>query len=374
MVNTCALYGSFTNANNWIGINVLVIIVGLSIIAVIYSLSRLLPYDTRAKLTGITKIEITQIIISAVIIAALIAASSTACSISASMSQSVTGTAYSPFVFADSYIGNLVYSKGLAIYSQVYTLSITYDIYSKVLAFAGGIISSLIPGIGELFKSSVGGLAITGTLGYDAAIALGILSTLLVSMFSPLVIIAVGMLFIQYLMLPVIEYTMFTIVLPIAIAMRALAFSGAGLRNASNAVLAIAIAAYLIYPMTVGFDAYTMHWLFSSSNPTYTFLSSTYSHSSTIPSSFLSTTGIPSFGSSTYPSISSILSTLSVSGFLSAVSFSEPLTIVNEISELMFQAVVLFGLDIVITMGFAGSLAKALNSGIEGAASFWSNI
>ncbi|MGC8478593.1 MAG: hypothetical protein ACP5NE_01545 [Candidatus Micrarchaeia archaeon] len=375
MVNTCALYGSFTNANNWIGINVLVLIVGLSIVAAIYSLSRLLPSDTRAKVTGITKIEITQLIISAVIIASLIAASSTACDIAALISRSVTGTAYSPFVFADFYIGNLIYNKGLAIYAQIYTLSITYDIYSKVLGFAGSMIASLIPGVGELFKYSFGGIAtITGTLGYDAAIALGIFSTLLVVMFSPLVIIAVGMLFIQYLLLPVIQYTMFTIVLPIAIAMRSLSFTGAGLRSASNAVLAIAIAAYLVYPITVGFDAYTMNWLFSASNPTYTFLASTYSHNTAIPSTFLSTTGIPAFGSATYPSTGSILSMLSISGFLSAISFSEPLTIVNEVSELLFQSVVLFGLDIVITIGFASSLARALNSGIEGAASFWSNI
>jgi hypothetical protein len=374
MINSCALYGSFTNANNWIGINYLVIIVGFSIVAAIYSLSRLLPPNTREKMTGITKIEITQLMISAVIIAVLIASSSAMCSISTYISQSVTGQAYSPFIFADSYIGNLVFNKGLGIYGQIYALSISYDIYSKVIAFLGSAIVSNIPGLTSIFSRAAGPLNVTITLGYDASIGLGIFSTLLVALFSPLVILAVGMLFIQYLAIPIIEYTMFTIVLPISIAMRSIAFAGGGLRTASNSLLAIAIAAYLIYPATIGFDAYTMHWLFSSSNPTYTFLESTYSHPTAIPTTFLSTTGIPAFGSITTPSISSIWSTLSLTGFLSAISFSEPLTIVNEISELMFQAVLLFALNIAITIGFAISLTKALNSGIEGAASFWSNI
>ncbi|MEM3227858.1 MAG: hypothetical protein QXK65_02845 [Candidatus Micrarchaeaceae archaeon] len=374
VVNSCALYGSFTNANNWIGINYLVIIVGFSIVAVIYSLSRLLPAAARANMAGVTKVEITQLIISTVIIAVLIASSSAACSIAVAISQSVSGNSYTPFVLADSYIGNLIYNKGLAIYGQIYVLSITYDIYSKVLAAAGGLISSLIPGFGNLFEFSSPSISIKGIVGYDAAIGLGIFSTLLVVLFSPLVILAVGMLFIQYLAIPIIEYTMFTIVLPIAIAMRSLAFAGQGLRTASNAVLAIAVAAYLIYPVTIGFDSYVMSWLFSPSNPSYPFLESTYSHITTIPSTFFSTTGIPAFGSSTYPSISSVLSMLSASGFLSAISFSEPLTIVNEISELMFQAVLLFALNIAITIGFATSLANALNSGIGGAVSFWSNI
>ncbi len=373
MVNTCALYGSFTNANNWIGINYLVIIVGFSIVAAIYMLSKITPQNTSAKLTGITKIEITQLMISALLVAVLIASATTVCNIATSISTAVNGNPYGPFTLADSYIGSLVYNKGIGLLSNIYTLSITYYIYANLLTMTSSSISSFIPKT----ELAYGNFNLKITFGYDAGISLGILSTVLLAVFAPLVIISLGMLFLQYLLLPIIQYTMFTIALPIAIGMRSIAFAGAGgtgLRGAANSILAIAIALYLIYPLVVGFDAYIMHWMFSPQNPSYTFLESTYSHPTAPVSTFLLTTGTTGFGSTSWPSISSIFKQLTQGNFLAAIDFSEPAIIVNDVSEFMFQAVVLFALNIAITIGFAMSLAKALNGGIEGAASFWSNI
>lgn len=374
MVNTCALYGSFTNANNWIGINYLVIVVGLSIVAVIYALSKLLPANTSAKLAGITKMEITQLTISAIIVAILVASASMVCSVSVSISSSISGNQYNPFVMATSYIGNLIYGKGIGLLTELYTLSITYTIYGNMMSGIGGAVSNLIPDLTKQIALGKASVSISPVIGYDAGIAFGVLAIALTGAFSPLVIISLGMLFLQYLLIPVIEYTAFTIVLPIAIAMRSLSFIGAGLRPAANAVLAIAIAMYLIYPMTVVFDSYAMSWIFSNQNPSYTFLSSTYTHPPPATPSFFSSTGLPSFDGLTSPSPASIFSSLSAGGFISVISFTEPLVIVNEMSELLFQAVFLFALNIAITIGFAMSLTNALTSGIEGVASFWSNI
>ncbi len=44
------------------------------------------------------------------------------------------------------------------------------------------------------------------------------------------------------------------------------------------------------------------------------------------------------------------------------------------VSEFMFNTIFIFAIDITVTMGFAMGLAKALDDGIEGAASFWSSI
>ena len=38
-----------------------------------------------------------------------------------------------PFTLADSYIGGLVYNRGIGLLSNIYTLSITYYIYANLL-------------------------------------------------------------------------------------------------------------------------------------------------------------------------------------------------------------------------------------------------
>jgi hypothetical protein len=78
MINTCALYGTATYTNSWIGINVLVLLVCLLIVAVIYSLSSIFPVMTKQKMVGAARSELTQILLSALIIAILIGFSLTA--------------------------------------------------------------------------------------------------------------------------------------------------------------------------------------------------------------------------------------------------------------------------------------------------------
>ena len=42
-INTCALYGATNYANSWIGINLLVVLVSMAVIALVYSFSRFMP-------------------------------------------------------------------------------------------------------------------------------------------------------------------------------------------------------------------------------------------------------------------------------------------------------------------------------------------
>jgi hypothetical protein len=43
-------------------------------------------------------------------------------------------------------------------------------------------------------------------------------------------------------------------------------------------------------------------------------------------------------------------------------------------SQFIFTAIFMFGINLAVTLGFAIGLAKGLNSGVEGAGSFWSSI
>ncbi len=53
---------------------------------------------------------------------------------------------------------------------------------------------------------------------------------------------------------------------------------------------------------------------------------------------------------------------------------SQSQQLITAVGQYFFVAVVLFAVNIAITAGFAMGLTKALNSGVEGAASFWSAL
>src|SRR5271154_6133544 len=74
------------NINDWIQINVLVLLACLSVGAVIYALAGLLANPLREKLKHAVQIEYTQGAISALLIGALISMAYMGCSIGAAMS------------------------------------------------------------------------------------------------------------------------------------------------------------------------------------------------------------------------------------------------------------------------------------------------
>jgi len=390
-INACALYGASTYTNSWIGINLLIVLVSMLIVAVVYTFSRFLPSRTRGRITDMTRAEITQLILSVLIIAILIGSAATACSISTMLSSAVLANtptltsaqkSMSPFTFADYYIGNLALNTGMSLLTNIYSESIAYAIGAQVLGTAGGFLSTLP--YASLFTqniaSSVEGvnilrIAVTDSLNFN--LVLRILSDSYLALYAPLATIVIGSLFIQYLAIPLLQYTAFVVVLPVALAMRSLSFSGNMLRNTSNAVLAIAIAAYIIYPLTIVFNSYVMYWLFSPANPSYVYLNIPFTLTTIQTNAFYAQNPNEVESITTF-----VTSALDNSGFTNLFNFLNPFHsfvqqsqgTIDELAELMFQGIVLFAMDLAMTIGFAIGLAKALNSGVEGAGSFWSNM
>ena len=385
VLNTCALYGATTYANNWIGINLLIVVLSLMIVAVVYSIGRILPDRIRGKVTEATKSEITQAILSVIIIVILAGTAQVACSVSVSLGSRILISAgipaaqasLSPFAYADYYVGNLAMHKGLALLSNIYSTVISYDIASSVYGFVGGFLSKFASDALSLgFAKGLFSVSISPS--FDFSIVLRLFADQYLLIYAPTITMVVGALFLQYIALPILQYTAFVVILPIAIAMRSLSFTGITLRNTSNAVLAIAIASYIVYPMTVLFDSYVMYWIYSDANPSLLYLNAAYTLDELPINSFLNNPMNTQFGSA-QSSVSFVMSALSGSNFISSLfnPFSiipHTHAIINNIAELIFQGIVLFAVNVAITLGFAIGLTKALNSGIEGAGSFWSNM
>ncbi len=360
-------------------------------IAFVYTISNFLPARIRTKLSDAVKSELSQIILSAVIIVLLIGASQVVCSLSASYTSSLVPGAQAglnPFQYADYYIGNLATIKGVSLLTEIYSYSIAYQVDAQIVYQALDFLSGFASGVGATQASGLfaaGGLSIVGSGSKSDLFSVSLvlpavealtsvytsLSATYMVVFSPLITLSTGALILQYLLLAVMQYTAFTTILPAAIIMRSLAFTGTNLKNSANALLAIAIALYLIYPLTIALDYITrsmMHYALQYSGQTYQLQNVQIN-------SFFSSFG--GTGGTTGASLSIAQSLMnSVSSYVvwpwDIMNTTQNL--INLMAQYIFQAIVLFAINIAITIGFATGLAKALNSGIEGVGSFWNSI
>lgn len=304
---------------------------------------------------------------SAIIIIILIGSAQLVCNLSISYGASL-GQSTTPFYFADNYIGNLATVQGIALLTSIYTHAVAYQVESftvtailnSTATTLGGIIGSLLSGSGQ--TSSTGLVSATVVLpAIDTAVG-GLftsLATMYIAVFAPLVTLAVGMLFVQYILLTIMQYTAFTVILPAAIFMRSLAFTGTNLRKSANAILALAIAMYLVYPLMIGFDGKLMAYANTQAG---------------MPP--LQNINVNSFFTSGSSSLNEAgLVSLSLPDFATPydiVQLAE--SFINLIAQFLFQSIVLFAINFAVTMGFATGLARALDSGVEGAGSFWNAI
>ena len=188
------------------------------------------------------------------------------------MSQSLSHRSMDPFQYADYYIGSVSLGNGLSLLSNIYSTSVSYAIYASVIRTVS---VSTVLRLGPASLQPRGQRApcctacsTNATVSYHRLPVLGaicngknfcdyeripssdfaqlydLFSSLYLDVYSPIIMVAVGMLFIQFLALPVMQYTAFTVVLPVAIGMRSISFFGTGLADASNALIAIAVAFY----------------------------------------------------------------------------------------------------------------------------------
>ncbi len=373
------------NTGGWIQINMIVILLSFTVAGLIYALSGFLPTSMREKMRGASKYEAFQGMVSILIILLLIAFSSAACQIGQSIvSASGPSAAYqSPMQYSESYIGNLMFSKGLGLFTQIYSESTLIAISANVASTVEDIFTEI--SINQYLSLSFSPGLMSAMFGFSGALA---------SSFLPLIVVAFGVLFMIYLILPIISSLALTVIVPLAIIMRSIPFAGPKLRESSDTFLALAIGFYFILPLTLIMNGYIISWIYctgatSICNPYHQF-TATYQLASipisglfnTKPSQLssggpLSALSLPiSFFSSGVANQGGLFG---VVGQIIAIMFAMPSFIVAyglKTAEYVFEGVFLIGLDLAITLAFAQGLTKGLNSTgrIIGIGPFWGNV
>lgn len=401
----CTFNPANTYVSGWLGINMIVVLVGFAITAFVYAAARFMPTSARERISGISKSEITQLMLSVLILFTVLAFSSIAYSISCNVAQSLVSSGGStipfsnPFQFASQYISNMSMGVGLNLYSNVLSQSYQFSMVSGIYEALPELICDVFETVGVgTTAHSVSSFICKPTLlsspllnvgfswGADIYIIYDILGYLYLAIFGPLIIIGVITLFIQYLAIPVIQYLAFGVALPVALVMRSIPFGGNGLRSTSNLILALAVALYIIYPLTIAFDAWAVHQIFTqATNPLYSFISSMPGINVAAPNNYfkdLNPSSTDSFLGYTIPAVGAAFNTFfsssQITSYIPLVNIAgivqQTISVTAQIARYMFESIFLFGINLAITLGFASSLSKALTMGVEGNAGFWANL
>ena len=167
--------------------------------------------------------------------------------------------------------------------------------------------------------------------------------------------------FIQFLAIPVMPFSAFTIVLPVALALRSVAFFSTGLGDASNALIALAIALYVIYPMMIAFDGYAIPGVFSRQQPLSAICRSRLHgqfRRPRTPSSRPSHNLTSAVRTLLRARVAFVLSALSASGsynyaFQSLNLIGTLRNYTNAMAQFFFESILLFALNMAVTVGLA---------------------
>lgn len=379
--NYCTFGG--INTNDWVGICTLVITVLLLVGGVVYAISSIFPAAMRERLKGGAKTEMFQAVLSVIIIAVIIAFAMSMCNIAQTITSSTTTSTFSgvqysdPIVFALDYMRDLVFTKALALFSQIYSETISLVVWGNIME---GIASSLdgviklTTGIGTGPQGNIG-----MNLQHDAVGVFFGFSGVLTGAYTTLIVVTFGILYILYIFMVIIQQTALTMLLPLAIVMRCVPFMGPRLREASDSFLALAIAFYYIFPMAIILNNFAVSWLYTSCstgaalcNPyvqyvepynldaigiTSLFKSDAVAHIGTlginIPFSYLGggLTGLGGFGNSFSSGVAAMYALPNIIfqyGYLTA--------------EYIFEGILLMGLALLITVAFAQGISKGLGA------------
>ena len=382
---------------NWIGINSIIVMMSIVLASLVLALSKFLSTQYVEKVRMIVKYEITEGFVSLMIIFALLTLTSASYTAVCSLTTSAAGPGFNdPFQFATSYLSNLLFIKGIGMANKMYYASTVLAVDGKVLDYTMSTLASFATAsafktkfVGPLGSLSVGIVFPSDQveyLYYDYVSVLG-------GFLSSTIILTFGMLFIMFLILPAIQYLSLTVVVPVAIALRSLAFTGPNLRVASNTIIALSIALYFIFPLTLAMDSYVTNWVWcinmnaASCNPYVAYLTPYALNnnpmqgllsSNTAPTSYDNGAGVPiSMPIDIYSQLiagnGGLVSTLEtlLKGLVNTPGIIGDYTM--QTSQYLFQGIVLMALDIAITVGFAQGFAKGLNSvsQLVGTGQFW---
>ncbi len=372
---------TFLDKNGWIGICMLVIIASMMLGAVGYGIAGLLPASQREKLKGVARYEYVQGVFSVILVTVIFAMSLSACDIGGALASGAVGYT-DPFQFSQYYIGNLLFSKGLALVTGLFTAGTVLAIDAAMANYLASAIGNFIP-LGTPKGSKLSYVSIVGITGTDEpASIIYEYSYVLNALIAPIIVVTFGLLFIVFMALPAIETLALTLVIPIAIAMRSLAFTGPRLRDASNTLIALAIAFYFILPLTIAMNYYIVNWVYclngGSCNPYVGYLGTGGYLLDTLPVNqllanpgFVTTANLPGTGYLKLPiNFFGYGAIAGSGGFINMVKeivqglISVP-TLLNtfgiEAAQYLFQGIFLIALDAAITVGFAVGLNKGLN-------------
>ena len=397
----CQYNLNFLNYDGWLNATTLVVIAVLMISAAVYAVSGLLPSNPREKLRAAVKYEYIQGIFSIVLIVILFTASIAACDMGGALTQGSSFTYNDPFQFANYYISNLLFTKGIRLTTSMWSAGVLLIIDAFFVNYALSLAGSLIPPLqisGGTFGLSImpfitaGGGSQPATIIYDY-------NSILYVILEPLVVITFGLLFVIFISLTAIATLSLTLVIPVAIVMRSLSFSGPRLREASNALIAIAIAFYFVFPLTLAMNYYVVNWTYclgnlSGCNPYASQLAPYQINQIPLnqlfnnPASTCNLNGLGECSSATSSPITIPLNFWTAVANSNGGLASAARQVINGLvtlpqiidnyteytAQFLFQSIFLIGLDVGITIGFAVGLNKGLSTigSILAGGPFWS--
>ncbi|MDE1854811.1 MAG: hypothetical protein KGH57_00615 [Candidatus Micrarchaeota archaeon] len=384
LIAGCDFPTLFGTSSGWLGINVLVVLLSVTVGGLAYAVSNLLPTDRAERLKGITRYELFEAFMSIIIVFAIFTLASLSCNVGAQLSPVAGQQDYtSLFRLSNAYLGSLLFTNGVSEASNLYSVSTNYVVASNLIL----IIEDQFQGfVSELFAQSqfLGLISVEPgeaiefiLLSYSGAVT-GVYAALLMVSFAPL--------FILFLILPMIQAAALTVVVPVALIMRSLSFVGPKIRETSNLFLALAIGFYFVLPLTIAFNVYMASCmnigLVSSLNvqcsyplPSSVQVLLTPYQLPQAPSTLFSSQG-QSLVLNNVPYLSQGFNLLGAYGLNPGTAFPGAQNILSyiwnaptltaqqgeSIAVYLYLGIVLIAVDMAITVGFINGIGKGLNS------------
>ncbi len=395
--------GSGTLQQSWVEISALVVLAGFAIATLIYTLGNILNVSFREKMKQLAKAEAAQAAFGLMIIVALIAFAQFSCNVSTAVTSQITGTGMSQFAYSNYYVANLLFVNGFGLIAGMYSTSIQYSsemqVIEEILDATDNPISKTFANYVNAFNplqlfSKVGGALSVLGFKLEPSQSLGSIygsyASLYLVTFGALITISFASLLILFLMLPLIQYGALVVVVPVAIIMRLLLFTGPRLRDAADHLLAIGIAFYFILPLTLIMDSYIVSWTYcippmtvaTGCNP-YSAYTGLYTENSVTINNFFQgntvkinnpfTGGVQNVPTNLFQD--SQIPVLGASFNFAQIIWAPPTATdyAIKLAQYTFQSTLLIALDYAITLAFAIGLAKAFArvSGFFSIGQFW---
>ena len=361
----------------WIEATALIVLATMAISSFIYAVGSVLPIATRERLRGVVRYELVQGVISMLLVVSLITFALPMCSTAALLTGN--SAQFDPYQFAHLYLHNLLYSKGIGLATTVWSEGISFIIDGNLDSAIANIVTSFsIPT--PFFSLGVSPGSELVYIAYDYA-------TTFSGVFTGIIMLTFGILFSLYFIMPLIEQFALITLIPTAVILRSISFSGPRLREAANSVIALAIALYFIFPMTISMNYYITGWLYCTNKGTvcnpYSAYLGKYPISNIPVSSLFSSNQAPNiFGYGTLSVPFNYYFSYAQSGttgfYINLIKgFFDLPDIINsfvpDVGAYFFEGIVLIALDLAMTVGFAIGFTKGLNSlsSIMGVGPFW---